>query len=481
MGKYDYDIVVIGGGAGGFVSSKLAAGLGRKVAMIEKDRLGGECTNSGCVPSKALIRTSRMAREIRSAGRYGLEIRAGVELGTERVMAHVRSVVQKVYAGHGPEVFQRLGIAVLFGAPVFTDNHRIELNGRSISAKKFVIATGSSPAIPSIEGIETIPYLTNQNIFALEKLPSSMIVLGAGPIGTELGSALNLLGVSVSIIHRHERILNKEDGELVDLLKGKMREEGVRLITGYSPVKGAMEKGMIVVTVENRQHQMQKIMGESLLVAAGRKANVEGLHLERAGVEYTLKGIKTTDTLQTTAPNIYACGDVAGPYRFSHMAEYQARIATLNALFPLKKRVDYQHAAWCTFTHPEIAHAGLTEEEARQEYGKGIKVYKYEYSQIDRGKTDVAETGMSKFICDPSGRLIGAHILGERAGDLIHEAQVAKSLGISFHRLYPVIHIYPTFTDMVKQPAKLCYLDRLQNNPILKVLRKFLMRNRGRA
>ena len=474
MKKYDYDIIVIGGGAAGFVSSKLASGLGKKVAMIEKDKLGGECTLNGCIPSKALIKTSRIAHQIINAGRYGLAIHPPLDINTDHVMAHVRSAVQQVYDGHRPEAFQKLGIDVLFGAPTFIDNHQIQLNGKRISAKKFIISTGSSPHIPSIEGIDTIPFFTNQNIFNIERLPSSMIVLGGGPIGAELGSAFNLLGVDVSVVHKYDRILNKEDAELVNILSEKMKEEGLKLITGFRPLNVAVEDGRIAMSIQNSNNQVQKIKAVSLLIAVGRKANVEGLHLENAGIEYTLKGIKTTDTLRTTAPNIYACGDVAGPYRFSHMAEYQAKIATLNAIFPLKKRVDYKNAAWATFTNPEIAHAGLTEEEAGKIYGDRIRVYKHEYRHIDRGKTDVSETGLGKFICDPKGRLIGAHILGERAGEIIHEAQIAKSIGIPFYKLYSVIHIYPTFTDVVKHAAKLCYIERLQNNPFLKFLRKIL-------
>ena len=474
MKKYDYDIIVIGAGAGGFVSSKLAAGLGKKVAMIEKDKLGGECTLNGCVPSKALIHTSQVADEIRNARRYGLAIDPCIVAGTDTVMAHVRSVVQKVYDSHPAEGFQRLGIDVLFGAPKFLDDHQIELNGKQLSAKNFIISTGSSPLIPPIEGIDTIPFLTNKTIFNLEKLPESMLVLGGGPIGVELGSAFNLLGANVFIVDQFDRILNKEDGELVDILSKKLREDGIKLITGYNPLKLVRKDGKICLTIQNSKNQIQEIKTDSILIAIGRKANVEGLDLEKAGIEYNQKGIKTSSTLQTTAPNIFACGDVAGPYQFSHMAEYQAIIATQNAFFPFKKRVNYKNVAWCTYTTPEIAHAGLTEEEAREIYGDKIKVYKYDYSNTDRGKTDVSETGMSKFICDTKGNLIGAHILGTRAGELIHEAQIAKSLGFPFYKLYSVIHIYPTFTDVVKHPAKLCYIDRLQNNPLLKLLRKFL-------
>ncbi|MBI5407634.1 MAG: FAD-dependent oxidoreductase [Nitrospirae bacterium] len=474
MAKYEYDLIVIGGGAGGFVSSKLASGLGKRVAMIEKDKLGGECTLYGCIPSKTLIRTSQLAREIRNSKRYGLAMEPPPKINTEGVLPHVRSVVQKVYDSHLPAAFQKLGITVLFGPPRFVDNHQIELNGKRLSAKRFIISTGSSPLIPPIEGLNTIPYLTNETIFSLEQLPPSLIVLGGGPIGAELASAFNLLGVDVSLVHKYDRILNREDPELVERLSQKLTEDGMSLLTGYQPLKFSMKEGQIALALQDAKNQTKEIQAGALLMAIGRKANVEGLDLEKAGIEYTLKGIRTNPTLQTTAPNIYACGDVVGPYRFSHMAEYQAIIATQNALFPFKKRVDYRDVTWTVFTDPEIAHAGLTEEEARKVHGDHIKIYRYEYRHIDRGKTDAAEFGMSKFICDPKGRLIGAHILGARAGEIIHEAQVAKSLGIPFYKLYSVIHIYPTFTDMVKHPAKLCYIDRLRNNPFLKILRRFL-------
>lgn len=474
MTRYDYDLIVVGGGAGGFVSSKLASGLGKKVAMVEKDRLGGECTLNGCIPSKTLIHASQIAHEIRNAKRYGLAIDPSTHMNTDNVMAHVRSVVQKVYDGHPPEAFQRLGIDVLFGPPQFIDNHQIELNGKRLSAKCFIISTGSSPLIPSIEGIETVPFLTNQTIFNLERLPSSIIVLGGGPIGAELASAFNLLGVHVHLVHKYGRILNKDDRELVDVLSERLREDGIKFSLECRALKIARTDSEIALTIPNNKDQTQEIKADSILIAIGRKANVEGLNLENAGVEYTLKGIKTNDALQTTVPNIYACGDVAGPYRFSHMAEYQAIIATQNALLPFNKKVNYRNVAWCTFTTPEIAHAGMTEEEARGKYGDKIKVYRYEYRNIDRGKTDVAEAGMSKFVCDLRGNLLGAHILGARAGDLIHEAQTAKSLGIPFFKLYSAIHIYPTFTDIVKHPAKLCYIDKLRNNVFLRLLRKFL-------
>jgi len=473
MSKYDYDLIVLGGGAAGFVSSKLAASLGKRVAMIEKNRLGGECTNNGCIPSKALINSSRTSYLIKNARKCGIDL-STANLNTDNVMSHVRSVVERVYSGHTPDVFNRLGIDVLFGAPTFKDNHRIELNGGKITSDKFIISTGSSPLIPDVEGLNNVPYLTNQNIFNLEKLPESMIILGGGPIGAEMASALRLLGVDISLVHRHESILNREDGELTALLSEKFRADGIRLFTGFKPVKFSMEAGKISLNLTDRNNAEQTLNAESLLIATGRKANVEGLGLENAGVRYSAKGIEADGMLRTTCRNIYACGDVTGGHQFSHMAEYQAIIAARNAMLPIKKKADYRDYAWCIFTSPEIAHAGLTEKEARNIYGDRIKIYRYNYKDIDRGKTDIAETGMSKFICDSKGMLVGAHILGARAGELIHEAQIVKSLGIPFYKLYSVTHIYPTFTDVVKHPAKLCYIDRLNENIFLKILKKMI-------
>lgn len=477
MPSFDYDVIVIGGGAAGFVSSKLANGFGKKTALIEKEKLGGDCTNHGCVPSKALIRASIVAHQTANLSRFGLNTASPVNIDAGGVMAHVRSIVQKVYEGHRPEIFRESGIDVLFGSPRFIDNHSIELNGTIISARNFIIATGSRALIPDIEGLSSVPYLTNETIFDIQELPKSMTILGGGPIGMELASALNRLGIKINVVEMNARILIKEDGELVQILTDRLRGEGLNIMTKTRAVRFFSGADQISVVTEDENHAGSEIISDSLLVAIGRRPNIEGLDLEKAGVAFSSKGIKTDKLLRTSAKNIYACGDVVGPYQFSHMAEYQAALATQNMLLPLRRKLNYVNAAWCTFTDPELAHAGLTEEEARQKFGNGIKVYRHEYANTDRGKTDVAETGMAKFICDSRSRLVGAHILGDRAGDLIHEAQLAKSLNIPFHKIYSVIHIYPTFTDLIKQPSKLCYIDKLQNNIFLKILKIILGKN----
>jgi len=475
MNKFDYDLIVIGGGGAGIVSSNLAAGLGKKVALVEHRMLGGECTQYGCVPSKALIKAANIYHYAKDASRmdFGLTAKSEPVIDPGNVMDHVRSVIQKVYEGERPEVFEKRGIDVIIESPVFIDDRHIEVGGRTLSAGSFIISTGSSAFVPPIEGIKSVPYLTNETMFGLKDLPGSMIVLGGGPIGTELAQALHRLGVKVTIVEMGDQILIREDKELRDLLAERLAAEGLKILTKTKAVRLSEANGGIFLTVEYQDKEAGVIEAESVLVAVGRKANVEGLKLENAGIEYSPKGIKTDDTLKTSAPHIYACGDVVGPYQFSHMAEYQARIATQNALLPIKKHANYEHYIWCMFTDPELAHAGLTEEEAREKHDGKVRIYRWAYKDTDRGKTDMEEFGLSKIICDDKYKVLGAHILGSHAGELIHEVQVIKTLDIPFCKLDSVIHIYPTFSDVIKQPAKLCYIDELKSNPFVQLLGSF--------
>lgn len=483
MGTYDYDLIVVGGGAAGMVSANLAAGLGKRVAMIEKRQLGGECTFYGCVPSKTLIKMANTVHHVRKLLKSaGLGDGASVlpDAGSS-VMEHVRSIRQEVYEGEKPEVFEKRGVKVFFGDATFVDNHQIEINGKRLTAARFILAMGSSALVPPIDGINNVPYLTNENLFDLERLPASMIVLGGGPIGTELSQALNRLGVEVTIVEMLDQILIREEKELRDLFAERLAAEGVKILAGTKAVKLWQENGKICLATEDQAKNQGRIVADTVLVALGRKANVEGLHLEHAGVRYTPKGITTDETLRTTASNIYACGDVIGPYQFSHMAEYQARIATRNALLPFARRVDYAHYAWCMFTDPELAHAGLTEKEARKEYGDAIRIYRWEYKETDRGRTDGETVGLSKIICDAKFRILGAHILGSRAGDVIHEVQAAKTLGVPCYKLDSVIHIYPTFSDVIKQAAKLAYIDWLRSRFYVKLASMFLGRKKAQG
>jgi len=469
---YDYDLVVIGAGSGGLVACKLAVGLGKRTALIEKRKLGGDCTWFGCIPSKTLIKSANVAHQVTRLQEFGLRPHGPVELDTARVMAHVRSVVRADADGHPPEAFEAEGIDVLFGSPQFLDNHSIEFGERRISAHKFIVCTGSHPYIPAIKGLADIPYLTNETIFDIEGLPKSMIVLGAGPIGVELSAALNRLGVNMTVVQKSADILEKDDRELVNRLVKVLRTEGVRILTETEATAFAHNGLRIAASTRNKDGE-QHIEAESVLISVGRRPNLDGLSLEKAGVEFTSAGIRVDRHLKTTARNIYACGDVVPPYLFTHVAEYEAIIATTNACFGVPvRRTNYEHVLWTTYTDPELAHAGLTEEQARRRYGDSIRVYRWEHKDVDRAKTDLTGNGLSKFICDRKGRLLGIHVLGHGAGELMHEAQLAKSLGMPFNKIASVMHAYPSYSDAVRQPAKKCYVDILQDNFFLKLLRK---------
>ncbi|NOZ61370.1 MAG: FAD-dependent oxidoreductase [Calditrichaeota bacterium] len=475
MANYDFDLMVIGAGSGGISAANLGNQLGKKVALVEKEKIGGDCTWYGCVPSKALIKSSEIAHFVKTMEKYGLRANGNFELNTDNVMAHVRKIRENVYQEEKPEVFEKMGIKVFIGPPKFLDNHRVQIGNEVVSANKFIISTGSSPFVPPIEGIENVPYLTNENIFELEKLPDSMVVIGGGPIGTEMASALSRLGVKVTQVEMTDQILSREEPEMVKFLVDRMVADGVTFLTQSRATKlGKKGNKVIVTVVGNHDGESREVETDAVLIAVGRRPNVDGLNLENAGVEFDRKGIKTDATLRTTAKNIYACGDVIGSYQFSHIAEYHAGIAVPNAVLPLpvKRKVNYENIVWATFTDPEVAHAGLTESEAREKFGRKIKIYTFPYDRVDRAKTDLQTTGMSKFVVGKGGKLLGIHIVGERAAELLHEAQLAKSLKIPFHKIQKMIHIYPTYGDVVKRPSVQAFAARITENPVVKFVRK---------
>ncbi len=477
--KFDYDVAVIGGGAGGLTAAKTARGFGKRVVIIEKTgRLGGECTWTGCIPSKTLIKAAQIAFQTKNMQRFGLKTKKQKTIDTTEIMNHVRKIVEQVYKTHTPERLEKEGIAVLFGMPIFLNSSRIQLDSDIITAKKIIIATGSCPFVPPINGIDQISYLTNETLFNLKSLPKSMIILGGGPIGIEMASALNRLGVFVTLIEMQDRILPREDKELVDLLTTMLKQEGVNILTGTAATKVMKQNNNIIMTCM-RDKKVENIQAETLLIATGRKPNGDGLALQNAGVQVNKKGIIVDQYLRTTTPTIYACGDVVGPYLFSHMAWYQAVIATCNALIPFfKKSVDYENVIWVTFSAPELATAGVTEQAAREKYGDAIQVYRRPYDMLDRAHTDNSTAGLIKVITDKKGKIVGVHILGERAGDIIHELQVAKTKGICLADLQSVIHAYPTYAELNWFVAKAAYLDKLNQNIVIRLL-KWLFFKKG--
>jgi len=471
--KYDYDLVVIGGGAGGLFAASVANTLGAKTCLIEKKRLGGDCTWFGCMPSKAILKSASLVRLLKRSSDFGLGV--DYKIDTSGVMNHVRDVVREISTHHPIELFEKRGITVIIGQPHFIDKGSLEVNNKIIRAKKFIICTGSHPVIPPIEGLAEIDYLTNENVFDLKELPKSLIVLGGGPIGVELSQALGGLGVKVSIVEMVDKLLFREE-EASLMLEEVLRSEGLSIFTGKKAVKFSKKENKVFVTLQDNGGRREEISAERVLVAVGRAANLEGLTLEQAGVEYTDKGVKVNAYLRTKNPNILACGDIVGPYMFSHVAAYQASVCVRNALFRriAWQKVSYDNIAWATFTDPEVAHLGLSEEEARGKF-KNIKIYKIDYNACDRAITDSEREGLVKIITNKKGYILGANIVGANAGEIIQGLLIAKSLKQPLAKIASVLFIYPTLSELIKKTAAKNLVEKIGNPFIkfaLKVLRK---------
>jgi len=458
-----YDIAIIGAGSGGLTAAYTAKGFSKKVILIDKNKPGGECTWSGCIPSKALI---NIANEINVAKKY-----SNLKVDTAQVLEKVRKVINNVYEEESPEVLKRDGIDYINGAAKFIEKNTLIVNGEEFKANNIFISTGSSPMVPPIEGLKDINYLTNENFFTEPKLPESIIVLGGGAIGVELSQAMNRLGVKVSIVEMMGTLLNREEPELVSMLERKLRAEGINIYTSYKAEKVSEENGKVSLTVV-KDGSAEIITSDRILVCLGRVPNITGLDLDKVNIKYNKNGIEVNEYLETTTKGIFAIGDVAGPYLFSHMANVQGITAVRNALLPIKKKMDYSHVAWCTFSEPELARSGLTEQEARDKYGDSIRVYQQDYKDLDRAKTKEEDEGLVKIICDKKGKVLGASIFGNKAGEIISEVQVVKTLGINFGKLTKVIHPYPTYGEILLKISKRVYLDNIINNPIVKLFRR---------
>ncbi len=474
MKELTFDIVCIGGGAGGLFAASVVKALGAKTCIVEKKRLGGDCTWFGCVPSKALLKSAQTAHTLSHYAQYGLKTHGTFELNTDNVMTHVRGIVAEIAAHHKEEDFRKRGIEIVLGTPHFIDASTVETSEYRIKSKRFIICTGSHPVVFPIEGLKEVGYLTNETVFSLDRLPQSLIVLGGGPIGIELSQALGRLGVKINLVEMVDRILFREEPEVSVFVENQLKADGVNLFTGRKAVRFRKEGNQVIVTVEGKGGKKEDITAENVLVAVGRAPNLEGLDLEKAGVEYTLKGLKVNEYLQTTNPNIFACGDVASPYQFSHVAAYQASVAVRNAMFKRMAwaKINYNNMTWATFTDPELAHLGLTEEEVRKQFSE-IKVYTTSYTSADRAVTDLESQGLIKIITDKKGLILGAHVVGANAGEIIQGFLVAKSNRIPLSKLAQTLYIYPTLSELVKKTAAKPFVEQ-GNNPLIKFVLKVM-------
>jgi pyruvate/2-oxoglutarate dehydrogenase complex dihydrolipoamide dehydrogenase (E3) component len=446
--KYDYHAVIIGAGSGGLVAAAGCANFGARVALVEGSHMGGDCLNAGCVPSKAFLRGAHAAAAARELGRFGLDATvAGVDLG--RAMDRVAAVIKEVSPRDSEERFRGLGVDVIRAAGTLVDAHTVKAGDRLLTAKYIVLATGSEPLVPAIPGLDSVRYYTNRDIFTLRELPKKLLVLGAGPIGLELGQAFRHLGSEVEIMDGANALFPKDDQEVGPLMLEVMTEEGIKFQAGVKILGVEKTAAGLAVRFE-RDGKEQRAEGDALLVALGRKPVTSGLGLEAAGVAVNERGyIRTDARLRTSVPNIYACGDSTGPYLFTHTAGYQAGIVIRNIVLGLPAKAGYHNLAWTTSTRPEVAHVGLTEPEAVKQGLYRDKVV-VPLADNDRAMAEEDRRGFLKFVIGPGGRLLGATLVGEKAGEMIGAASLAVTNKLKATAFASVMFSYPTETEIFK-------------------------------
>jgi pyruvate/2-oxoglutarate dehydrogenase complex dihydrolipoamide dehydrogenase (E3) component len=432
-------LAIIGAGSAGLTAARLARFFAKRVALIDKDRLGGDCLHYGCVPSKALIKASRVAHEAATAHRWGLSAQR-LDNGIAAVNARVSQAVTEIGKLDDADILSELGVDVLLGGATFRDPHTLRVEDRDITAKFVLIASGSRPAVPDIEGLAEVGYLTNEDVFDLTDLPGRLAVIGGGPIGVELGQALHRLGSTVTVLHNGPHLIPRDDTDMIGALQRQFTAEGidVRLDTRIRAAR--REGGDVVLTLDPDELRVDAILG-----AVGRVPNVESLGLDAAGVSTNDRGIAVNDLLQTNQSHIYAVGDVTGGPAFTHYAGHQAAHAVRNIFVPVKAKFSPGHLPWVTFTDPEIAHVGRTETEIRAA-GDTCEIVRFPYSHNERAVTDAETVGLMKFLIDGKRRLLGAHIAGHNAGEMINELTLAMNNDLTVDAIIGSIHAYPTYS-----------------------------------
>jgi pyruvate/2-oxoglutarate dehydrogenase complex dihydrolipoamide dehydrogenase (E3) component len=480
MADYDFDIGVLGGGAGGLTVAAGAAQLGAKTLLIEKEgRLGGDCLHYGCVPSKTLIRTANVYHMMKNAKEFGLPEVGLPPVDYREVAKRIQSVIHTIQKHDSEERFCSLGAKVEFGTPAFTDEHTIRLNGNSYTAKNWVIATGSKASVPPIEGLDKTPFMTNRDLFSLERLPTSMIVLGAGPIATEMAQAFNRLGSTVHVVQRSGQILSKEDKDMADRLMAVLEKEGVRFHLNTT-VKSVRDMGSLRELVfEDQDGREQRLKTETLLVALGRSANVEDLALDKAGVRFTPKGIEVDNRLRASQKHIYAAGDVTGAFQFTHAAGYEGGVVIANAVFHLPRKADYTYLPWATYSDPELASIGMNEK-AAQKQGVDYTVWTEEFKDNDRSLAEGEDRGILKMLVDKDEKPLGVQILGLHAGELLSEWVAVLNGKVKLKTLAGAVHPYPTLGEINKRVAGDLLATKLFSEKVKKGL-KFFFHLKGRA
>lgn len=451
-----FDVVAIGGGTAGLVTAAACAGLGAKAGLIERERLGGDCLWTGCVPSKALISSARVAHHFQNAAAFGLPSTAPAIDGGA-VLSSVRDVRAQIAPHDDPERFRAMGVDVIEGSGRFVSPHEVEVDGRRIHARRFVVATGSRAAVPPIEGLAEAGYFTHAEAFDRDTIPKSIAVVGGGPIGIELAQSYRRLGSDAVVIEMMDQLMGREEPELAARLTQALVDEGVRIFTGRLVNKVERTGSGRRITMKrvggDPQAPLETVEADEVLVATGRRPNTEDMGLEAAGVA-TERGWVTVDSkLRTSQKHIFGAGDVTGGYLFTHVADHEARTVVQNALFPVRSKINYDVIPWCTYTEPELAHVGITEAEARDRYGSAVSAHTYDFAGLDRAIAERAAVGCTKIVTGKGGVILGGHILGSNAGTMIAEIALAMKAGIKLGTISSLVHPYPTMSEGIRRAA----------------------------
>ena len=458
-----YNLVVVGGGTAGLVTAAGGAGLGARVALVERDRLGGDCLNVGCVPSKALLAAARAVASARAAGDLGVRV-DGVAVDFAAVMERVRRVRARLAPHDGAARFASLGVDVYFGDARFTGPRTVEVDGRRLEFARAVIATGARATAPPIPGLADTGYLTNETVFGLTALPARLAIIGAGPIGCELAQAFGRLGSHVTALEMLPQVLGREDADAAAIVERRLRAEGVDVVLG-ARITRVERRGAEIVVSYDIGGAARTVACDAVVIGAGRAPNVDGIGLEAAGVAYGRDGITVDDHLRTTNPAIYAAGDVATRFRFTHMADALARIVLANALFLGRRKMTALHVPWCTYTDPEVAHVGLSPDDARAR-GIDVQTINVPLSEVDRAVIDGTEDGFLRVHLGRGARIVGATLVAPHAGDMISEITLAMQSRTGLGRLADVIHPYPTLAEAVRKAGDAYNRTRL--TPLVK-------------
>jgi pyruvate/2-oxoglutarate dehydrogenase complex dihydrolipoamide dehydrogenase (E3) component len=471
--KYDYNLIVVGAGSAGLIAAYIASAVKSKVALIEKHKMGGDCLNTGCVPSKALLRSAKMLAYSARAKEFGFRS-SHVDFDFADVMNRVHQMIKKIEPHDSVNRFSDLGVECISGEARVVSPSTIEVNGKTLTTRSIVIATGAGPFIPVIPGLDHIKYYTSDSIWSLDKLPERLVVLGGGPVGCELAQAFARFGSCVTLIEMAPQLMGREDPDVVDLIRNKFELEKIRILTGHRAKEFMFKSGKKILRCEFMSKTVS-IEFDDILIAVGRLARSKGFGLEELGVRFNANGtIETNEFLQTNIPNIYCAGDVAGPYQFTHIAGYQAQIASINALFGKFKKIkaDYRVIPWATYTDPEVARVGLSETEAAAKRIK-YEVTKYGIEDLDRAIVDSENNGFIKVLTRPkTDQILGVAIVGPHAGDIISEYVFAMKHGFGLNKILDTIHIYPTLAEANRNAAGKWKKDHAPQS-LMKWLQKF--------